>query len=347
MLFDAMVRFSGAGMLVLLMLFVARDLNRVQGAPYLFLACLSLLCAYLGFTIEPFELPPALSITARFLDIPHLVFVWIFALSIFETKFKLRLFHLAVGLGYTAPILFARLAQLDFVKLEPQPFAMIAEIFSLALMAHLVFAILKERRDDMLDKRRRARVYFVMVIVFVASVTSLGAAADFRPFGMTAQTLWVVSVWPGIFWACYWLLGGTQLALTFQNIRHSNKKVSQEDQKILTALEALMVHEEAYRSNSLKITSLASKLGVTQHRLRGLINQELGYQNFNEFVNTYRLEAVKKAMLESDTRHLPILTIAMDCGFNSLSPFNRVFRERENMTPSEYRHRIKERDRSE
>ena len=108
-----------------------------------------------------------------------------------------------------------------------------------------------------------------------------------------------------------------------------------------------MVDEEAFRSTSLKITTLASELGVTQHRLRGLINQELGYQNFNEFLNTYRLEAVKKAMLESDNRSLPILTIAMDCGFNSLSPFNRVFRERENMTPSEYRQRIKERDRPE
>ena len=124
-LFDAMMRFSGAGMLVLLMLFTARDLNRAQGAPYLFLAGLSLLCAYLGFTIEPFQLPPALSTFVRFLDIPHLVFVWLFALSIFETKFKLRWYHLAVGLGYTAPILFARLAQLDFVGLEPQPFATI------------------------------------------------------------------------------------------------------------------------------------------------------------------------------------------------------------------------------
>ena len=92
-LFAAMVRFSGAGMLVLLMLFTARDLNRVQGAPFLFLACLSLLCAYLGFTIEPFQLPPDLGIFVRFLDIPHLVFVWLFALSIFETKFKFRWFH--------------------------------------------------------------------------------------------------------------------------------------------------------------------------------------------------------------------------------------------------------------
>lgn len=341
------MRFSGVGMLVLLLLFTARDLNRVQGAPYLFLACSSLLCAYLGFTIEPFALPSTFSAVVRFLDIPHLVFVWLFALSIFETKFKLRWGHLAVGLGYTAPIFITRLAQLNFVNLEPQPFSTVAEVFSLALMAHLVFATLRGRRHDMSDKRRRARVYFVMVIVFVASVTTLGASADFRPFGMTAQTLWIVSVWPGLFLASYWLLGGNQLALMFQHTRSSNQEISEADQKTLTALEALMVDEEAFRSTSLKITTLASELGVTQHRLRGLINQELGYQNFNEFLNTYRLEAVKKAMLESDNRSLPILTIAMDCGFNSLSPFNRVFREREHMTPSEYRQRIKERDRPE
>ena len=343
-LLDAMVRFSGAGMLALLMLFTARDLNRVQGAPYLFLASFSLLCAYLGFTIEPFQLPQALDLVVRFLDIPHLVFVWLFALSIFQTKFRFRWYHLAISLGYTVPILLTRLAQFDLLKMEPNQFAIVAEVFSLALMAHLVFATLRGRIHDMLDKRRRARVYFVLVIVFVTSVATLGAAFDFKPFGMTAQTLWIASVWPGVFWACYWLLGGNHLALTFQRTRERNKEISAEDEKILTALEAIMTKEEAYRSPSLKITTLANKLRVTQHRLRALINQMLGYQNFNDFVNTYRLEAVKKAMLESDKRSLPILTIAMDCGFNSLSPFNRVFRERENMTPSEYRRRIERGD---
>ena len=254
-LLDAMVRFSGAGMLALLMLFAVRDLNRVQGAHYLFFASLSLLCAFLGFTLQPFHLPPALNIVVRFLDIPHLVFVWLFTLSIFESKFKFRWYHLVISLVYTAPILLARLAQLDIVNLEPQPFATVAEIFSLGLMIHLVLATLMGRRHDMLDKRRRARVYFVMVIVFVTSVTTFGAAVDFLPFGMTAQTLWIVSVWPGILSACYWLLAGNRLALMFHHVSKSNQAISREDQKVLTALEEIIVNEEAYRSPSLKITS--------------------------------------------------------------------------------------------
>jgi AraC-like DNA-binding protein len=34
---------------------------------------------------------------------------------------------------------------------------------------------------------------------------------------------------------------------------------------------------------------------------------------------------------------LPILSIALECGYGSIGPFNRVFRQRFGMTPTEYR----------
>ena len=87
----------------------------------------------------------------------------------------------------------------------------------------------------------------------------------------------------------------------------------------------------------LTINSLATQLGVGQHRLRALINHDLGYDNFSSYLNTLRVEAVKQAFEDSETNHLPILTIAMDCGFKSLSTFNKAFKTLEGITPTAYR----------
>jgi len=44
-------------------------------------------------------------------------------------------------------------------------------------------------------------------------------------------------------------------------------------------------------------------------------------------------------LADAEQRHLPILTIALTVGYNSINPFNRAFRELKGMTPSEFRAR--------
>ncbi len=68
--------------------------------------------------------------------------------------------------------------------------------------------------------------------------------------------------------------------------------------------------------------------------LRDLINQELGYRNFNDFLHHHRLQ---EAAARLATEDLPILSIALECGYGSIGPFNRAFRQRFGMTPTEYR----------
>ena len=87
----------------------------------------------------------------------------------------------------------------------------------------------------------------------------------------------------------------------------------------------------------LTIRRLGENLGIPEHRLRRLINRELGYRNFNDFLNHYRLGDVVEKLADADSRHLPILTIAMDAGYRSLTTFNRAFKASYGLTPREYR----------
>lgn len=102
-------------------------------------------------------------------------------------------------------------------------------------------------------------------------------------------------------------------------------------------LEHLMTVERAYRREGLTIGSLSAELGVPEYRLRQLINEGLGHRNFNAFLNRYRIEEAKAALGDPEQVEVPVLTIAMDTGFQSIGPFNRAFKAATDVTPTEFR----------
>jgi AraC-like DNA-binding protein len=106
---------------------------------------------------------------------------------------------------------------------------------------------------------------------------------------------------------------------------------------LLRRLEHLMVVERAYRREGLTIGSLSAELSVPEYRLRQLINEGLGHRNFNAFLNRYRIEEAKAALADPEQSEVPVLTIAMDAGFQSVGPFNRAFRAATDLTPTEFR----------
>jgi AraC-like DNA-binding protein len=106
---------------------------------------------------------------------------------------------------------------------------------------------------------------------------------------------------------------------------------------LLRRLEQLMTVERIYRREGLTIKLLSVELGVPEYRLRQLINEALGYRNFNAFLNHYRIGEAKAALVDPEQVEVPVLTIAMDTGFQSIGPFNRAFKAATNLTPTEFR----------
>jgi AraC-like DNA-binding protein len=87
----------------------------------------------------------------------------------------------------------------------------------------------------------------------------------------------------------------------------------------------------------LSIGALAARMGVPEHRLRKLINNHLGYRNFAAFINDHRIDEAKRRLGEASLAREQITGLAFDLGFASLAPFNRAFKERVGMSPSEFR----------
>ncbi|GAB5551526.1 MAG: hypothetical protein Sapg2KO_11170 [Saprospiraceae bacterium] len=104
-------------------------------------------------------------------------------------------------------------------------------------------------------------------------------------------------------------------------------------------LEDLMNSEQPYLNPDLTLGDLARQVGLTTNTLSQVINASFG-RNFNDFVNSYRVEAIKKALAAGEQKQKSLLGIAMDCGFNSKATFNRTFKKFTQLSPSEFSRRL-------
>jgi AraC-like DNA-binding protein len=107
--------------------------------------------------------------------------------------------------------------------------------------------------------------------------------------------------------------------------------------RVFAALTRALNDEKVYLTHGLSIGALAKRLGVPEYRLRALINKRLGYRNFNALLHQHRLRDACEQLADPAQAHLPILTIALDVGYQSIAPFNQAFRDTLGCTPSQYR----------
>jgi AraC-like DNA-binding protein len=117
----------------------------------------------------------------------------------------------------------------------------------------------------------------------------------------------------------------------------ADPEVDRRHEHDFAALTRALEEEQVYLTHGLSIAELAKRLAIPEYRLRALINKRLGYRNFNALLHEYRLRDACERLVDPATAHLPILTIALDVGYQSIAPFNQAFREALGCTPSAYR----------
>ncbi|SIS43104.1 transcriptional regulator, AraC family [Zobellia uliginosa] len=100
-------------------------------------------------------------------------------------------------------------------------------------------------------------------------------------------------------------------------------------------LEHLMLSEEPYLNPDLTLRDLAQMMEIPPNYLSQLLNEGFD-KNFSEFVNSYRLETFKSKAADASQRHLTILALAYDSGFNSKTVFNTYFKKTMKVTPKTY-----------
>jgi adenylate cyclase len=94
----------------------------------------------------------------------------------------------------------------------------------------------------------------------------------------------------------------------------------------------LVEQNEVFLDAGLTLRSLAAQIDIHPNKLSWLIN-EMHEQNFNQFINNYRIEHFKKLAVDPEKSQFSIIGLAYDSGFNSKTVFNTYFKKSTGQSP--------------
>jgi len=124
-----------------------------------------------------------------------------------------------------------------------------------------------------------------------------------------------------------------KIRIPYEHSNLSDDVKKQIEKKILNYFE----NKKAYLNPELNMELLSHELKIPKHQLTEVLNIEIG-KNFFQFVNTYRVDAVKKMLLDPKNK-FSIEAIGYECGFTSKSSFYTVFKSMTGVTPVVFKHK--------
>lgn len=338
---DFFIRYACIGQLFLLIAYLFYKPYRKNsglGTQIIPLLLIVGVAAYLLLT-APYSPRPQGFIRSVLLIFTHSmpVFLWLYGKQLFDDSFDLQRWSLW---GKTALGLLAVFYIYVFlVRGGGGHLQMASHVIALIFIVHLLASVIATWRHDLVEQRRIARFWFVLLVGLFFLMLDLVELSNTRLNRHQIFMLMNASI-------CLIGTSVTAVLLFFQELSTKPEFVSSitpetpRYSRLIPQENALakklhsFIEEAGYLQPDLTISKLAEQLECADHHLRKLINQSLGYTNFNAFLNHYRIEAARKRLVESS---LPVLTIALDVGYGSIASFNRAFKEIVGLTPTAYR----------
>lgn len=258
-------------------------------------------------------------------------FLWWWCLAVFDRSFRPRGAVLALGVAWIA------VASLDRglfgAALEGIGLSWLLIAMGLAMVGHLAWRLLRDVGDDLIDRRRRARV----LVVAVAAAQLLADMALDLAMGFEWGPRWFMILQNGALLAFTgWLLSLD--LVRGPTVRRKPPAAGAEPDPVLAArLKTLMEVQRIHLDPDLDFEAFVRAMGAPERTVRRLINRELGHDHFRTFLNAHRVDEARRRLADPAHREDKLIAVAMDSGFNSLASFNRVFKEMEGRTPSAFR----------
>ncbi|WP_315835363.1 AraC family transcriptional regulator [Bradyrhizobium prioriisuperbiae] len=341
---DLALRVGTTALLLLLAMVLLRDVGHTTAgrlaAAFALGSAAYALSSAAGFA-EPVTWSRGLLIA---LSTGNVVVFWLFARALFDDGFVVRGWHAAAWAAMVS------LSILNCAVLAPDHGPgnrILGPALTLAALTFIVLAVgqsVASWSADLVEGRRRLRVFIVAATAIYGGInTALQLLPASDPPSMLFSTINALALAGivAVITVSMMRAAGDDVFVTPTPARHAGPPPDEPahvtDRKLADALARLMSEERIYRQEGVTIGLLATRLSVPEYKVRRLINQQLGYRNFNVFLNNYRIEEAKAALADPAQAAVPVTTIALDAGFQSLGPFNRAFKTETGVTPTEYR----------
>lgn len=214
----------------------------------------------------------------------------------------------------------------------------LSHIIGLIVTLHLLINVIATWRNDLIEQRRIARFWLVLLVSLFILILDLVELSNTRLnrnqiFMLMSASICLIGT--SVTTAMVFMHELVVKVITTPNSTEANRysRLLPQENALYAKLQTF-IENAGYLQSDLGISQMAAQLQCPDHHLRKLINQRLGYTNFNAFLNHYRIEEARKRLIES---HLPVLSIALDLGYGSIASFNRAFKDIVGLTPTAYR----------
>lgn len=333
---DLLFRITGAVVLLLTGLLVLRGTGLRRSGILFFLFALGTTAYLIGNAQDRgFIVPQELALLRVVLSGNVAFIYWWFCRSLFEDDFRLGRLEWGVAAVWVS-VFFANFLWRN----APINLSWISVGLGLALVGHVSWLLISERSGDLVTSRRSARLVFAALpsaFLLLDLIIDITFGFSWKPLEFTVWQNGALMIMAVVM--AFWLLGVDDRV--FSKAHPPQHKIvstrTSDTQKLREQVLRMMEDDKPFLDPSLKFESFAKQLGVGQIRLRTLINQELGYRHFRNFLNAWRVEEAKQMLVDPARAGDKIIAIAFDAGFASLASFNRAFLTHQNQSPSAYR----------
>jgi len=114
-----------------------------------------------------------------------------------------------------------------------------------------------------------------------------------------------------------------------------SEKEQEKYKQVLEKVDTLLQTEELYLNPELTIVQISEK--IEEHpRLVSTVINKLSQQNFNSYINKFRVEKAKSMLLAGKTSQLNIEGVGLEAGFKSNSAFYTAFKKFQKITPLQF-----------
>lgn len=231
------------------------------------------------------------------------------------------------------------------------------QLVMMGFSGHAVYMAFQGLNSDLVESRRRVRVPFVAAMgILVVMILGNGFIGAINRYAMTIPAPLPLTPIP-VEWLFFYMFLITLFfnvaAMRLQNealqviVLPPEQEVPRlapvpntarvDNPGLVARIFDLLKQEKLYARPGLTIGELAERLSIQEYRLRRVINKQLGYRNFNQFLNEFRIEeACRRLALPLEQRE-PIANIAFDVGYSALSSFNKAFKDLHHVTPTQFR----------
>ncbi|QTC92074.1 helix-turn-helix transcriptional regulator [Brevundimonas goettingensis] len=330
---DVIIRIAGATLLVVAAIGKWRRGDRSDDRWFAPLALC--LCGFLaGNTpVSALQLGGPIGHLAVLLSGLTVAFLWWFCLSVFDWTFRPRGAVLIVGLMWMVVACADRGVFGEAIAQRGLSWVLIA--MGLGMMAYLAWRLVRDREGDLIDSRRRSRLW---VAILPAAQLLADMGADLA-FGLDWQPqLFSIAQNAAVLAFTGWLLalGGDRVAASPAVVRAPTASDPE-----ATALEArlrrLMEVDKVWLDPHLDLAAFVRMMSASERAVRRLILDRLGHDHFRTFLNAARMAEARRLLADPARRDEKLIVIAMDSGFASLPSFNRVFQQVEGASPGAWR----------